>query len=123
MPRYVWVVAPLIGFPTAKCPCGCLSRCAGGSLSRAALSPPVNDHLVELLILAETCRRAAARCRTAVIPYLGYSRADKRHGCCEAISSSMVADLLQAVGISHVITMDLHAPQIEGFFHVPVDER
>jgi ribose-phosphate pyrophosphokinase len=85
------------------------------------LSPPVNDHLVELLILADACRRAAARCLTAVIPYLGYSRADKRHGCREAISSSMVADLLQAVGIGHVVTMDLHAPQIEGFFHVPVD--
>ncbi len=85
------------------------------------LSPPVNDHLVELLIFADACRRAAAKCITAVIPYFGYARADKRHGQREAISSSMVADLLQAVGIDHIVTMDLHAPQIEGFFHAPVD--
>lgn len=85
------------------------------------LSPPVNDHLVELLALADACRRAAAARITAVVPYLGYARSDKRHGRREPISGRMVADVLEAVGIDHVVTMDLHAPQIEGFFHVPVD--
>lgn len=85
------------------------------------LSPPVNDHLVELLALADACRRAAAARITAVVTYLGYARSDKRHGRREPISGRMVADLLEAVGIDHVVTMDLHAPQIEGFFHIPVD--
>lgn len=85
------------------------------------LSPPVNDHLVELLALADACRRAAAARITAVVPYLGYARSDKRHGRREPISGRMVADVLEAVGIDHVVTMDLHAPQIEGFFHIPVD--
>lgn len=85
------------------------------------LSPPVNDHLVELLALADACRRAAAARITAVVPYLGYARSDKRHGRREPISGRMVADVMEAVGIHHVVTMDLHAPQIEGFFHIPVD--
>ena len=85
------------------------------------LSPPVNDHLVELLALADACRRASAARITAVVPYLGYARSDKRHGRREPISGRMVADVLEAVGIDHVVTMDLHAPQIEGFFHIPVD--
>lgn len=85
------------------------------------LSPPVNDHLVELLALADACRRAAASRITAVVPYLGYARSDKRHGRREPISGRMVADVLEAIGVDHVVTMDLHAPQIEGFFHIPVD--
>ena len=85
------------------------------------LSPPVNDHLVELLALADACRRAAAARITAVVPYLGYARSDKRHGRREPISGRMVADVLEAIGIDHVVTMDLHAPQVEGFFHIPVD--
>ena len=85
------------------------------------LSPPVNDHLVELLALADACRRAAAARITAVVPYLGYARSDKRHGRREPISGRMVADVIEAVGIDHIVTMDLHAPQIEGFFHIPVD--
>ena len=85
------------------------------------ISSPVNDHLVELLALADACRRAAAACITAIVPYSGYARADKRHGRLEPITGRMVADLIQAVGIAHVITMDLHTPQIEGFFYVPVD--
>ncbi len=86
-----------------------------------SLSPPVNDHLVELLVLADACRRAAAARITAVVPYLGYARSDKRHGRREPISGRMVADVFEAVGIDHVVTMDLHALQIEGFFHMPVD--
>ena len=84
-------------------------------------SPPVNDHLIELLAFADACRRASAAHITAVMPYFGYSRADKRHGRREPITASMVAALMQAVGVNHVVTVDLHAPQIEGFFHIPVD--
>ncbi|MGZ5172298.1 MAG: ribose-phosphate diphosphokinase [Burkholderiales bacterium] len=84
-------------------------------------SPPVNEHLVELLVLTDACRRSAAACITAVVPYFGYGRADKRHGRREPITARVVADLLQTVGIAHVVTMDLHTPQIEGFFHAPVD--
>jgi ribose-phosphate pyrophosphokinase len=84
-------------------------------------SPPVNDHLVELLALADACRRSAAAGIIGVVPYLGYARADKRHGRREPITGRVAADLLEAVGIDHVITLDLHTPQMEGFFHVPVD--
>lgn len=86
-----------------------------------SLSPPVNDHLIELLAMADACRRSAAARITAVVPYLGYARSDKRHGRREPIAGRMVADVMEAVGIDHVVTMDLHAAQIEGFFHVPVD--
>jgi ribose-phosphate pyrophosphokinase len=84
-------------------------------------SPPVNDHLVELLALADACRRASAAHVAAIIPYFGYARSDNRHGRREPIAASMVADLLQAVGVNQVVTVDLHSPQIEGFFQVPVD--
>lgn len=84
-------------------------------------SPPVNEHLVELLAFADACRRASAARITAIVPYFGYARSDKRHGRREPITASMVADLMQAVGIGHVVTVDVHAPQIEGFFRVPVD--
>lgn len=84
-------------------------------------SPPVNDHLVELLILADACRRASAGRITAIVPYFGYARADKRRGFRESITARMVADLMQSVGIERVVTLDLHTPQLEGFFRVPVD--
>ncbi|RCJ24580.1 phosphoribosylpyrophosphate synthetase [Nostoc sp. ATCC 43529] len=84
-------------------------------------APPVNDRLVELLAFADACRRAAASRITAIIPYFGYARADKRHGRREPITASMVAEVLQAVGINHVVTLDLHTLQIEGFFRIPVD--
>lgn len=84
-------------------------------------SPPVNDRLVELMAFADACRRAAAERITAIVPYFGYARADKRHGRREPITASMVAEVLEAVGIDRVVTLDLHAPQIEGFFRIPVD--
>ena len=84
-------------------------------------SPPVNEHLVELLAFADACRRASAARITAIVPYFGYARSDKRHGLREPITASMVAVLMQAIGIDHVVTVDVHAPQIEGFFQVPVD--
>jgi ribose-phosphate pyrophosphokinase len=84
-------------------------------------SPPVNEHLVELLAFTDACRRASAARVTAIVPYFGYARTDKRHNRREPITASMVADLFQAVGINQVVTVDLHASQIEGFFRVPVD--
>jgi ribose-phosphate pyrophosphokinase len=84
-------------------------------------SPPVDKHLVEMLAFADACRRASAAHVTAIIPYFGYARSDKRHGRREPIMAAMVADLIQAVGVNHIVTVDLHAPQIEGFFRIPVD--
>lgn len=84
-------------------------------------SPPVNDHLIELLALADACRRAGAARISAIVPFFGYGRADKRDGRREPIIARVVADLLEVVGIDHIVTVDLHTPQIEGFFHAPVD--
>jgi ribose-phosphate pyrophosphokinase len=84
-------------------------------------SPPVDEHLIELLCLADAARRAAADRVTAVIPYFGYARADRRNQRREPITARMVGDVLQAAGIDHVVTIDLHTPQIEGFFRIPVD--
>jgi ribose-phosphate pyrophosphokinase len=84
-------------------------------------APPVNDRLMELLAFADGCRRSAAARVTAVVPYFGYARADRRNRRREPITASMVAGLIQSVGVDHVLTVDLHSPQIEGFFQVPVD--
>jgi ribose-phosphate pyrophosphokinase len=84
-------------------------------------SPPVNDHLVELLAFADACRRAAAGRFTAVVPYFGYARSDRRNACRQPITASLVAALMERAGVDHVITVDLHTSQIEGFFHIPVD--
>ena len=84
-------------------------------------APPVNDHLIELLAFADACRRASAARTTAIMPYFGYARSDKRDRQRVPVAASMVADLLQAVGINHVVTVDVHTPQLEGFFRVPVD--
>lgn len=84
-------------------------------------APPVDAHLVELLAFIDACRRASAARITAVMPYAGYSRADRRGIRREPIMARVVAEVLQAVGVDHVITIDLHTPQIEGFYHVPVD--
>lgn len=84
-------------------------------------APPVNDTLMELLAFADGCRRSAASRVTAVVPYFGYARADRRNQRREPITASMVAALMQTAGIGHVLSVDLHSPQIEGFFQVPVD--
>lgn len=84
-------------------------------------APPVNDHLVELLAFVDACRRSAAGRITAVVPYFGYARSDKRHARREPITASLVARLFQAAGVDHVVTLDLHADQIEGFFQIPVE--
>jgi len=84
--------------------------------------PPVNDHLMELLIMADACRRASARSVTAVVPYMGYSRQDRRpRATRSAISAKVVANMMVSAGIERVLTVDLHAEQIQGFFDIPVD--
>jgi ribose-phosphate pyrophosphokinase len=82
---------------------------------------PANDHLMELLLMIDALKRASAQRITAVIPYYGYSRQDKKVVPRVPISAKLVADLLTAAGASRVITMDLHAGQIQGFFNIPVD--
>ncbi len=82
---------------------------------------PVNDNLVELLLMIDACRRSSAARVTAVIPYFGYARQDKKVAPRVPISAKLVADLIEVAGVKRLITMDLHAGQIQGFFHVPVD--
>jgi len=82
---------------------------------------PVNDNLVELLLMVDALKRASARRITAVIPYYGYARQDKKVAPRVPISAKLVADLLTTAGATRVITMDLHAGQIQGFFDIPVD--
>ncbi len=82
---------------------------------------PVNDNLVELLMLIDAFKRSSASRITAVIPYFGYSRQDKKVSPRVPISAKLVADLLEKAGVNRVITMDLHAGQIQGFFNCPVD--
>ncbi|MCP4720494.1 MAG: ribose-phosphate diphosphokinase, partial [Desulfobacteraceae bacterium] len=82
---------------------------------------PVNDNLVELLLLIDAFKRSSASRITAVIPYFGYARQDKKVSPRVPISAKLVADLLDNAGVDRVITMDLHAGQIQGFFNVPVD--
>jgi len=84
-------------------------------------SPSVNDNLMELLIFADACRRASAEHITAIVPYFGYARSDRRDSQRAPIAASLVAELMQCAGIGHVTLLDVHAPQIEGFFRGPVD--
>ena len=82
---------------------------------------PVNENLMELLIMIQAAKLASAKRITAVMPWFGYSRQDKKSQPREPITGRLVADLLQAAGVDRVLTMDLHAGQIQGFFQVPVD--
>ena len=86
-----------------------------------SLAHPVNDHLMELLVLVDALRRASARRITAVMPYYGYARQVRKNKPRVPITARLVADLLTAVGTDRVLTMDLHAGQIQGFFNIPVD--
>ncbi len=85
-----------------------------------SINPP-SENLMELLIMVDAARRASARKITAVIPYFGYARQDRKDQPRVSITAKLVANLLTAAGIDRVITMDLHAPQIQGFFDIPVD--
>ncbi len=84
-------------------------------------STPVNDHLMELLLLIDAARRASARRVTAVVPFYGYARQDRKERGREPISAKLVANLVTTAGARRVLTMDLHAPQLQGFFDIPVD--
>ncbi len=82
---------------------------------------PVNDHLMELLVMIDACRRASAGRITAVIPYFGYARQDRKAKSRDPISAKLVANMLTAAGADRILTMDLHAAQIQGFFDIPLD--
>jgi ribose-phosphate pyrophosphokinase len=84
-------------------------------------SNPANDNLMELLIIADALRRSSAKRITAVIPYFGYARQDRRSKARTPISAKLVANMIVGAGIERVLTMDLHAAQIQGFFDIPVD--
>ena len=82
---------------------------------------PVNDNLMELLVMIDACRRASAGRITAVMPYFGYARQDRKAKGRDPISAKLVANMIEAAGADRVLTMDLHAAQIQGFFDIPVD--
>jgi ribose-phosphate pyrophosphokinase len=84
--------------------------------------PPANDHLMELLVMVDACRRASAAHITAVVPYFGYARQDRRpRATRSAITAKLVADMIGQVGVHRLLTLDLHSDQIQGFFAIPVD--
>lgn len=84
-------------------------------------SPPINNHLMEMLIMVDACKRASASRVTVVIPYFGYARQDRKAKSRDPISAKLVANLIASAGADRVLTMDLHAAQIQGFFDIPVD--
>ena len=131
-PKAAEDIAKNLGLPLGKCAVG---HFADGEVS---VSPeesvrgsdvfivqstcnPVNDNLMELIIMIDAFRRASARRITAVIPYFGYARQDRKAKARDPISAKVVANMLTAAGADRVLTMDLHAAQIQGFFDIPVD--
>eukprot|EP00951_Prasinocladus_malaysianus_P001113 scaffold7827_cov42-Prasinocladus_malaysianus.AAC.1 len=84
-------------------------------------APPVNDNLMELLVMIDACKRASARSVTAVIPYFGYARADRKTQGRESIAAKLTANLLTEAGADRVLAMDLHSGQCVGYFDIPVD--
>src|SRR5208337_4541849 len=87
---------------------------------QSTCSPP-NDNLMELLLIMDALKRASARRITAVIPYFGYARQDRKDKPRAPISAKLVADLLTTAGANRALIVDLHAPQLQGFFNIPVD--
>ncbi|HEU5245958.1 MAG TPA: ribose-phosphate pyrophosphokinase [Candidatus Udaeobacter sp.] len=83
--------------------------------------PPVDEHAMEVFAIADACRRAAASSITWISPYFGYARSDKRRGRRTALMGRLIADFAERAGINQVIAVDLHSPQVEGFFNVPVE--
>jgi ribose-phosphate pyrophosphokinase len=132
-PRLSQQVAQKMGLPLGKAQVG---RFSDGEINVEILEnirgrdvfiiqstcPPVNDNLMEMLIMADACRRASVSSITAVIPYFGYARQDRRPRAARVpITAQLVASMIGASGINRVLTVDLHADQIQGFFPVPVD--
>ncbi|MBH1989128.1 MAG: ribose-phosphate pyrophosphokinase [Myxococcaceae bacterium] len=89
--------------------------------SLQSISPPANENVMELLIMIDALKRASASEITVVIPYYGYARQDRKAGPREPITAKLLADLLEVAGATRVISIDLHAAQIQGFFNIPVD--
>ena len=109
-------------FPSGEEHCQFLENIRGTDVFLIqSLSSPVNDHLMQLLLMSDAARRASAGRITAVIPYFGYSRQDRKDKPRVPISAKLVMDLLKAAGFNRIITMDLHAPQIGGFTNLPFD--
>lgn len=131
-PALAMQIASALGLPLGKCEVG---HFADGEVSVSigetvrgsdvfliqSTCGPVNDNLMELLIMIDACKRASAGRITAVIPYFGYARQDRKSKARDPISAKLVADILTAAGAHRVLTMDLHAHQLQGFFDIPVD--
>jgi len=124
-------IAKLIGQPLGKCQVRNFSdgeiwakyseNVRGSDVFIVQSTNPPADNLLELLIMVDAARRASARRITAVIPYFGYARQDRKDQPRVSITAKLVANLMTTAGVDRVITMDLHAPQIQGFFDIPVD--
>ena len=131
-PQVAKDIAKLLGLPVGKSTVTCF---ADGEISVSieesvrgsdvfvvqSTSAPVNDHLMELLIMVDAFKRASAGRITTVIPYFGYARQDRKAKARDPISAKLVANLITTAGADRVLTMDLHASQIQGFFDIPVD--
>lgn len=125
-------IADFIGIPLSKCE---VTHFADGEINInipetvrghkvfviQSTCNPVNEHIMELLIMIDALKRASAREVNIVIPYYGYSRQDRKAKARQPISAKLVANLLEVAGAARVISMDLHAPQIQGFFDIPID--
>lgn len=131
-PKLAQEIASIVGVPVGKAEVG---KFSDGEISVNILETvrgadvfvvqstcdPVNDNLMELLIMMDAFKRASAGRITAVIPYYGYARQDRKAKARDPITAKLVADLINAAGADRVLTMDLHAPQIQGYFDIPVD--
>ena len=112
----------LTRFSDGECYCQVLENVRGNDVfAIQPVSPPVNENLMELLILMDALKRSSASRITAVLPYYGYARQDRKDKPRVPISAKLVADLISAAGADRVLTLDLHAPAIQGFFNIPVD--
>ena len=131
-PALATQIASALGLPLAKCTVGHFSdgevSVSIGETVRGSdvfiiqsTCEPVNDNLMELLIMIDACKRASAGRITAVIPYFGYARQDRKSKARDPISAKLVADIITTAGADRVLTMDLHAHQLQGFFNIPVD--
>ncbi|HBI64945.1 MAG TPA: ribose-phosphate pyrophosphokinase [Clostridiales bacterium] len=131
-PALAMQIASALGLPLGKCTVGhfsdgevsvSISETVRGSdvFLLQSTCGPVNDNLMELLIMIDACKRASAGRITAVIPYFGYARQDRKSKARDPISAKLVADILTTAGADRVLTMDLHAHQLQGFFNIPVD--
>lgn len=131
-PALAQEICDYIGVPLGKAVCGCFNNGEIQVMVNESVrgkdvfiiqptGAPVNDNLMELLIMVDAMKRASARHITVIVPYYGYARQDRKTRGREPISAKLVADLMSTAGVTRVVTMDLHAGQIQGFFDVPVD--